>query len=124
MIEIVIKGYMPQPKQRPRLGKVGKVYSPSKKKETELSWLIKGEILRYYGPIKIAGQLSVIIDIYCCKYHGDVDNYAKFILDALQKSGVIYNDSQIISLHISFLYSEKNMLRIVLKESQWKSKSK
>lgn len=36
------------------------------------------------------------------KLRGDIDNYAKSILDGLQKGEMIKNDKQVVELHLTF----------------------
>lgn len=47
--------------------------------------------LKYLGPV------SVMVTVIRPKKTGDVDNYLKLVLDALQESGIIKNDNQVIA---------------------------
>ena len=104
IVEIGLPGYVPKPKARPRLGK-HKVYSPSRKGEDALAWLIMAAVReRYSDFFSFTEPVKLEIDIQSpSRPRGDIDNHAKFILDALEKSGLICNDSQVTRLEIEFV---------------------
>ena len=97
-------------KQRPRLGKHS-IYSPSVDAERSLAWQIKKEWNEKYDLTQIACDIKLQIT-YLDNYYNikrkkrkkeiivtrkrryDVDNYEKFVLDSIQKSGIIKNDVQ------------------------------
>lgn len=56
-IKIVLPGYLPTPKARPRLGKGGRVYSPSAKKEMALAWQIKANL----PGVQFAGEVEIVL---------------------------------------------------------------
>lgn len=95
-LKITLRNYQARPKQRPRIGKGGRVYSPSGKDEQSLAWLIKAQALNqgWQSSFVFRGNIRVDLDIVG-DLLGDKDNYEKFVFDALQKSGVISNDRQI-----------------------------
>jgi len=101
MIAVVIPNPILKPHRRPRLGKGrngSHVYSPSKKAETNLGWQIKAAILEAYPSLGL--PLEGEYDLYAFYYFkggkkGDTDNYLKFLLEALQRGGIVENDRQI-----------------------------
>ena len=51
--------------------------------------------IRSQGTIEFSGQVRIIIDLcFTNKRRRDPDNYLKFVLDGLVKSGVILDDSK------------------------------
>jgi len=83
----------PMPKQRPRVGRYGNIYTPPQTKEYEN---LVGWVARCAG-CKPAGEpVAVVLDIYV-RRRMDVDNVAKSILDGL--TGVAYeDDDQVVEL--------------------------
>lgn len=77
-----------RPKQRPRLGR-GHFFSPSADSEAVLHALWKSELPRLSGPVGVV--ISVPHSV-----RGDLDNIAKFVLDALQ--GAAFEDDRDVSL--------------------------
>ena len=66
---------------------------------------------------QIRHKIAVSIQIYTTtELRGDIDNYAKFVYDALQKSGVIKNDKQIRESHNKIYLSDTNALVIQIWE--------
>ena len=98
-MQITIENYRAQPKKRPRLGK-GHVYSPSAIAENALAWMI---LAKAGCGVKFRGPVSVTLDVYRKKRRADIDNVLKFVLDALQKSGIIENDRQVEKCTVQFL---------------------
>lgn len=90
---------IPPPCQRPRICKSGFIYSPSSKEQQE--WA--NEYFSYYENLFNKDcQLRLKISIVCKKRpRGDVDNIAKFVMDALQKAKVCNDDKQFLSLEIT-----------------------
>ena len=113
MILLVFPDYLPKPKQRPRLGYRGNVYSPSKRAEESLAWRIKASTdIRYIGrAIKVSVKLFHIKAL-----RGDSDNYLKFVLDALEKSTLIDNDRNVVATSIEKIRSDKNETQIEIEE--------
>ena len=106
----------PVPKKRARITRFGN-YTP---RETEIfertikMFCIKNKIIKIDGPIEI-GITFYFKRPKKPKYTypkiGDVDNYAKSVLDAL--NGVLYDDdSQVIVLTCRKMYDEKDMIKI------------
>jgi Holliday junction resolvase RusA-like endonuclease len=52
------------------------------------------------------------------KLRGDLDNYAKAVLDGLQIGGMIENDRQVKTLSLSYGGHEEDVTRITLRASQ------
>lgn len=104
----------PVPKARPRLGRNGRTYTPAKTLawERAAAWSIRQSI----PESGLNESLELVVDVYCSrpKAHSkrrrlareikptkpDADNYGKAVCDALEKSGVIVNDSRIWSLTV------------------------
>jgi len=97
----------PVPKGRPRFTKHGGVYTPREtaNAEQDLAMQYIGES----GPL-YAGPIGVSIDLYPDRtevqmwdedwdshLRGDIDNYTKLVLDALEKNA-FHNDRQIVHL--------------------------
>ena len=99
MIEFTVPG-RPRPKQRPRKGKHGNMYTPRETQEYErkVAWYASKAM---QGKVKITGPVGVAIRLYFKgKRVADIDNCAKAIMDGMV--GVIYNDDrQVRELRIS-----------------------
>jgi len=83
----------PMPKQRPRVGRYGNIYTPPQTKEYEnlVGWVAKSA-----GCRPVEGPVSVALSVYV-KGRLDADNIAKSILDGL--NGVAYeDDDQVVEL--------------------------
>lgn len=100
------------PKARPRFGSRGRVYSPSNDAEAEMAELIA----RAFTGEKIEADCAIEIHLYKDrtdiafrpqpgrrKHRGDIDNIAKFVLDAVVKSGILKDDRIVKSLVIEIL---------------------
>ena len=60
----------------------------------------------------IVGDVAVNVSVYRARKSGDLDNYLKVMLDALQ--GVLYaNDNQITEIH-AFRYDDADNPRVIL----------
>jgi len=55
------------------------------------------------------GEVSVSVAIIRPKKTGDVDNYLKLVLDALQESGIIKNDNQVTATS-AIIIDPKNLI--------------
>ena len=85
----------PMPKQRPRVGRHGNIYTPS---ETKAYEELVGIVARQHCKEPLAGDIAVAIEVYG-KNIGDLDNIAKSILDGM--SGIVYvDDRQVTELSI------------------------
>lgn len=71
------------------------------------------KVLSIYRPEKYHGELVVEIKLFRPKKLGDIDNYAKAILDAL-KGHCFNDDKQIIELHI-YRFDDKQNPRAEVK---------
>lgn len=85
----------PAPKQRPRVGKNGHVYTPraTREYERQVAWAAKAAGLRpLAGPIEVQAAFC-----FAGRPTGDLDNYVKALLDGLK--GIAYaDDSQVVKL--------------------------
>ena len=97
----------PVPKGRPRFTKRGGVFTPRETVNAETD--IAMEYIAESGPL-FAGPIGVSIDLYPDRtevalwdedwdsaLRGDIDNYEKLVLDALDKNAY-HNDRQIVHL--------------------------
>jgi crossover junction endodeoxyribonuclease RusA len=95
-----VVGGMPQGKQRPRLGKGGRVYTPkaTKRFERMIAWAALG--VRPRGWI-LDGRFRVeVIGYYPDDRRRDADNLLKSVLDGM--NGVLYNDdSQVVEASVT-----------------------
>jgi crossover junction endodeoxyribonuclease RusA len=102
----------PVPKGRPRFSK-GHAYTPEKTRMYEelVGWKAKQVIQK---PLK--KNIAVYITIYASsKIQGDLDNYAKSILDGM--NGVAYiDDKQICSLSIQRISDKEERVEIEIEE--------
>jgi Holliday junction resolvase RusA-like endonuclease len=86
------------PKGRPRMTKMGGVYTPKTtvdwEKQVAEAWNNK------YGMLALNGKLRVTINVYTDRHaKQDVDNLAKSILDGMQRAGAFADgDHQVYSL--------------------------
>lgn len=100
------------PKARPRFVRTGAIYSPSNDAEAEMAALIA----RSYKGQKIETDCAITICLYKDrteisfrpqpgrrKHRGDIDNIAKFVLDAIVKSGILKDDRIVKSLVVEIL---------------------
>lgn len=103
----------PVPWQRVRTNQ-GRFFTPQETRDWEdsVAWICRAQRERLGNtPCRIELELyedrAVVTlipvpDAKKRKLKGDIDNYAKSILDGLQKGEVIENDKQVIELDISF----------------------
>jgi Holliday junction resolvase RusA-like endonuclease len=88
------------PKGRPRMTKMGGVYTPKTtvdyEKQVAAAWNEK------YGMLSLNGRLRVTIHVYTDRHEKqDVDNLAKSILDGMQRAGAFASgDEQVYSLGV------------------------
>ncbi|MDO7787891.1 RusA family crossover junction endodeoxyribonuclease [Desulforamulus aquiferis] len=84
----------PVPKQRPRMGKGGIVYTPKNCREYE------GKVAKTAHTIfrrPYAGPVALEVNLFLASRPGDLDNYVKSISDGL--NGIAYlDDRQVVEL--------------------------
>lgn len=84
---------------RPRATKNGVVFMPKNYKE--LKKKLSAEFFDNWDGGPISGPIGVSISIMTpTKRTGDIDNYAKTILDALEDSAIFYDDIQICHMSV------------------------
>lgn len=125
IIEFVVLG-KPQPKQRPRKGKYGNMYTPTKTQDYEervnlecIKEMSKYGIPKgtYSGPVEVEIDILFKIPSSATKKvleqiskgekipSSDIDNVAKIVLDACNKVAYI-DDKQITKLTVKKRYSK------------------
>ena len=115
-IKIVIPG-RPVPKERPRLtvdGRKKYIYTPR-----ETSRFEKQVALAAFTAAKgrvLFGDLSIWIKLYFSdRRFGDLDNYAKSILDGLQKT-LFENDKQVARLSVERYIDKNERAEVIVEE--------
>jgi Holliday junction resolvase RusA-like endonuclease len=97
-VSISIAG-RPVPKSRPRFGiGLGRPYTPQATLQYEnlIAWECRAARIRLGGvPVEVTIELHAPTLL-----RGDVDNYAKAVLDGLQKGEAIDDDRQVVSLKV------------------------
>lgn len=84
---------------RPRATKSGVVFMPKNYKE--LKKKLSAEFFDQWNGGPISGPISVGISIMTpTKRTGDIDNYAKTILDSLEDAAIFYDDIQICYMSV------------------------
>jgi Holliday junction resolvase RusA-like endonuclease len=93
-LTLILPGGLAVPKKRPRLGQGGRVYSPTGPEEEKFADVLKFAMLEACGePVCFRCFVEVRAEFYFLENpRGDLDNYEKFLYDALEKSGIIEND--------------------------------
>jgi len=89
----------PVPKSRPRLGRGGKTFTPERTRlyEEAVAWQCRAQRV-WLG----RSAVEVTIELHStAELRGDLDNYAKAVLDGLQAGEAIVNDRQVVALHVS-----------------------
>jgi Holliday junction resolvase RusA-like endonuclease len=112
LVDTVVVGD-PVPAPRPRVGQ-GRVYMPKRAVEAKLNlqqhFLVdlrrRRHRQRYRGPVKVDLWFSVL-------RAGDVDNYSKLVLDALQ-GVVLENDRQVVELHARLVPGSPTGVHVVV----------
>src|SRR5262245_40655501 len=100
---ITIPG-LPVVKARPRRGRGGHFYSPRRNAAYEEMVAFEARRTRVrFGNV----SLKATITLYSPeRLRGDIDNYAKAILDGLQKGQAFDNDKQIVGLHVNMTITQ------------------
>jgi Holliday junction resolvase RusA-like endonuclease len=88
------------PKGRPRMTKMGGVYTP--KTTVDYEKLVAAAWNDNYGMLALNGRLRVTINVHTDRHaKQDVDNLAKSILDGMQRAGAFSEgDEQVYSLGV------------------------
>lgn len=88
------------PKGRPRMTKMGGVYTP--KTTVDYEKLVAAAWNDKYGMLALNGRLRVTINVHTDRHaKQDVDNLAKSILDGMQRAGAFsQGDEQVYSLGV------------------------
>ena len=97
----------PVPKQRPRAGKNGNLYTPKATREYEkaVGWAARQVFSNPYD-----GPIELILKIYIMARAGDLDNYIKSICDGL--NGIAWqDDSQVTRIRADLVIHKKAMER-------------
>ena len=117
MIEIQLEDVEIRPKARPRAGK-GRIYQPGRSDECTLGWLMFEYCYKHYSYQEFLFKSNVKIEIEIRKkaVRGDIDNYLKTVLDALQKSSILSNDKLVKECYIKLCKSDTN--RLIIKISK------
>lgn len=101
----------PVPAARPKVPRNGRPYYP----KTYAAWREEAAALISYDGEPMAGPLAARIRMVCkrpqrpkdCIPRGDVDNFAKAVMDALTAAGAWGDDVQVVDLRITKRYAEK-----------------
>jgi Holliday junction resolvase RusA-like endonuclease len=115
----------PVAKGRPKFTRQGFAYTPTKTRQAEK--FIAAYVKSLSAPIFSAGVPLAMDVVLCCLRPksakkrlyppGDIDNYVKLILDALQgDGGIIPNDNQIVQLRAAKRYDETARIEIEIME--------
>lgn len=109
-LEFVIEG-RPVPKQRVRT-RNGRFYTPkeTRRYEDSVAWQARKEHAHSLGDVEV--------EITLCSQkplRGDIDNYAKAILDGLVKGGVLHDDRVVSRLSIARRRSERDFAHVILR---------
>lgn len=88
------------PKGRPRMTKMGGVYTP--KTTVDYEKVVAAAWNDKFGMLALNGRLRVTINVYTDRHaKQDVDNLAKSILDGMQRAGAFsQGDEQVYSLGV------------------------
>ena len=85
----------PVPKARPRVGKKAHTPADTRAAEKALAMLYKSKCRThpdYIGPVRVS------VDVHTKKGRGDLDNYLKLVLDAL--NGIAWKDDRsVVEVH-------------------------
>ena len=112
MYFIVIPG-RPVPKQRPRVGRNGNIYTPRKTKQYEqlIGWKAK-EVIKQ----PLNGNVSLQIRVYVKRdIFPDLDNIAKSVMDGLNNVAYI-DDKQVACLVVQRLRGQEEKVEIEVDE--------
>jgi Holliday junction resolvase RusA-like endonuclease len=112
---------MPTPLARPRICKGGYFYSPSSGKVSLLAKRIRSQLggLPSFGDEWVKLSVEFGLKLYTKKgarlrKRGDIDNFLKFLLDAIQESKLIDNDIQIIECNTVLVNHSTEYIRFAI----------
>lgn len=91
----------PVPKARPRVGAGGRVFTPKRTREYEelVAWTARTQPFALgSAPVKVRIVLRTQRPLT-----GDIDNYAKAILDGMVTGQMMVDDSQVVELAVQFV---------------------
>jgi Holliday junction resolvase RusA-like endonuclease len=109
MVRFQIPG-RPVAKQRARTVN-GHTYTPPKTRAYEEAVAMLARSTRE----SFIGDVHVLIDLTSkTKLRGDIDNYAKSILDGIVKGGLIVDDRDIIHLCVSKILSDDDYVQVTV----------
>lgn len=94
----------PVPASRPRVTRWGTYYT-----KTYKTWMAEADKAIPQATYQFAGMIHVVVQLFVSKPRtsklarpkGDVDNYAKAILDAITKKGYWLDDDEIVRLTVT-----------------------
>jgi len=116
----------PKAKQRPRLARSGKAYTP---KQTKFAEHVIRNYIRRQNPTKLEGPISITAEFIFKRpksvtrnFHTvkpDVDNLLKLLLDGLQdKFGLFEDDKNIIHVAARKSYGDSDLIKVWIKEME------
>lgn len=101
--------FKPKVKERPRMTRRGRAFTPKKTLMAEddiATWIDKHVRARgFNGAVSVTIRFrknDIVVKVTertrLSKLRGDVDNYAKLVMDALQKSHLLGDDKQVVRI--------------------------
>ena len=107
MITITIPG-PPVAKQRARVGKGGRVYTPPETRSYEQKVAVFATVAARRAKWKVTSEpVEIDVRIYRARATGDLSNFVKAIEDGM--NGIIYvDDRQIVSIDAAMFLDRKN----------------
>lgn len=109
MISFTIPG-RPVPKQRPRVGKNGSIYTPKKCREYEKVVAIYAKTV-FRQPL--TGPVALGLKLYFSVRPGDLDNYVKAISDGLNRIAWV-DDRQVVKLYASLQIGQPERAEVII----------
>jgi len=107
----------PEPKERPRLGRNDRAYTPKKTAAAEsfIAMVTRTEMNRRDVPA-FQGDVGLDIEFDRTGYkRADIDNMVKLLMDGLQKGGAYLDDKQVTSIKARVRYGCKtNLIRVFI----------
>ena len=119
----------PKPTPRPRVGKFGAYYPKAYQKHKDMMHYLVNDlkippkkynelVVVFYLPFLTKMKKEERIPNSYCMFRGDLDNYLKCLLDALQSCEVIEDDRQFckITMEKRFATDKDGYIKFLLKE--------